>query len=91
MRIPCPFCGPRDSREFTYRGDATPVRPPIATGGGENADEMSDYIHLRDNPAGAFEELWYHTQGCRKWLRVERNTRTHAVGAARFAHPEHTV
>jgi len=80
MRIPCPFCGPRDSREFTYRGDAAPVRPD-----GEDADTMFDYLYVRDNPAGAFEELWYHTQGCRNWLRVERDTRTHVVGDARLA------
>ena len=86
MRIPCPFCGSRDSREFTYRGDAAPVRPES-----DDADVMFDYVYVRDNPAGDIEELWYHTQGCRNWLRVQRNTRTHVVAAARFAHPGHTL
>ena len=27
MRIPCPYCGERDVREFTYLGDATLERP----------------------------------------------------------------
>ena len=27
MLIPCPHCGPRDEIEFTYRGDASVVRP----------------------------------------------------------------
>ena len=27
MLITCPFCGPRDAAEFTYRGDAEPVQP----------------------------------------------------------------
>ena len=91
MRIPCPFCGPRDSREFTYRGDAAPSRPPIGTGADENTDVMFDYVYARDNPAGDFEELWYHTQGCRNWLRVQRNTRTHVIAGARFAHPGHNL
>jgi len=80
MRIPCPFCGSRDSREFTYRGDAVPARPS-----GDDPDGMFDYLYVRDNPAGQFEELWYHTQGCRNWLRVQRDTRSHVVGAASFA------
>jgi sarcosine oxidase subunit delta len=80
MRIPCPHCGSRDSREFVARGDAAPTRPS-----GDSADAMFDYLYLRDNPAGAFEELWYHAQGCRNWLRVARNTVTHAIAGAQFA------
>ncbi len=72
MRLPCPYCGERDSREFTYRGDAGPTRP--------EADEaMADYVYLRDNPLGWHNEYWLHTV-CRTWLVVERNTVTHAVG-----------
>ena len=91
MRIPCPFCGSRDSREFVLRGDAAPVRPPIDGGadtGADDADAMFDYLYLRDNPAGDFEELWYHAQGCRNWLRVRRDTVTHAVNGATFARAE---
>jgi len=75
MRIPCPFCGSRDSREFVTRGDAAPTRP-------DGEEGMFDYVYLRDNPAGALEEWWYHAQGCRQWLRVARNTRTHQVSGA---------
>jgi methylglutamate dehydrogenase subunit B len=81
MRIPCPFCGPRDSREFVTRGDAAPVRP--AAEAGEAA--MFDYVYLRDNPAGAITEWWYHASGCRQWLRVTRDTVTHVVAAATLA------
>jgi len=80
MRIPCPFCGSRDSREFVYRGDAAPARPA-----GDDADAMFDYLYLRDNPAGEFEELWYHAQGCRNWLRVRRDTCSHAISGASLA------
>ncbi|WP_295529887.1 sarcosine oxidase subunit delta [Novosphingobium sp. Chol11] len=81
MRIPCPFCGPRDSREFVTRGDAAPVRP--AQDAGEAA--MFDYVYLRDNPAGEITEWWYHASGCRQWLRVTRDTVTHAVAGASLA------
>ncbi|MGQ9366503.1 sarcosine oxidase subunit delta [Azospirillum sp. ST 5-10] len=81
MRIRCPHCGERDGREFTYRGDAT-VRRPDGTGA-DPADmaamaAMTAYVHQRTNPAGEHRELWYHTP-CRTWVRVTRDTRTHAV------------
>ena len=81
MRIPCPFCGSRDSREFVTRGDAAPVRPDPEAG--EAA--MFDYVYLRDNPAGEITEWWYHASGCRQWLRVTRDTVTHVVAAASLA------
>lgn len=82
MRLPCPFCGSRDSREFTYRGDAAPLRPT-----GQEARAMHDYVYLRDNPAGPIEEFWYHNQGCRQWLRVTRDTRNHEITGATMARP----
>jgi methylglutamate dehydrogenase subunit B len=82
MRIDCPCCGLRDSGEFSFLGDAGPQRPD----GLDTAPAtMLDYVYLRDNPAGAFRELWYHGLGCRSWLVVERNTRTHAITAVAFA------
>jgi methylglutamate dehydrogenase subunit B len=38
---------------------------------------------MRDNPAGAHSELWYHGAGCQAWLAVDRDTRTHAVTVVR--------
>jgi heterotetrameric sarcosine oxidase delta subunit len=81
MRIPCPYCGERDGAEFTYRGDASPVRPA--------ADALEaafvEYVYMRSNPAGEISEHWYHGQGCRNWLVVKRNTRTHVISAAMLA------
>ena len=78
MRIPCPYCGERDTQEFVYRGDASMTRP--------NADEdFYEYVYLRDNPAGMLREHWYHAQGCRNWLVVTRDTRTHEIFAATLA------
>ena len=75
MRIDCPFCGPRDLSEFTYRGDAAPGRPEPAAG----EEAQFDYVYLRDNPAGPHREHWYHASGCRIWLTVSRDTRTHEI------------
>lgn len=82
MRIPCPLCGPRDSREFTPKGAACYADRPQ----GETwSDEWHAYLHLRENPAGSTEELWYHGGGCTAWLIVERDTRTHEILSARLA------
>jgi sarcosine oxidase subunit delta len=85
MRLPCPFCGLRDVREFTYLGDATLRRPDPAAEGAMAA--FHDYVYLRDNPAGAHREYWHHGLGCRSWLVVTRDTRTHAVLGAELADP----
>lgn len=76
MRIQCPFCGPRDWSEFSSSGDASVRRPLTGV-----ADDFIDAVYLRDNPAGRHEEFWYHAFGCRGWLRVVRDTRTHEIFA----------
>lgn len=83
MRIPCPYCGARDSSEFAYLGDATLTRPDPAAPDAEAA--FHDYVYLRDNPAGAHSEWWYHSGGCRRWVKVERDTRTHVISGAELA------
>jgi len=73
MRLNCPLCGVRDSREFTYRGSAGLMERP------DQAVQFHEYLHLRDNPAGQNAELWHHALGCSAWLRVERDTVTHDI------------
>jgi sarcosine oxidase subunit delta len=75
MRIPCPYCGERDLREFTYQGHATALDRPEPDAG---EDVWDGYLHLRENPAGRTEDLWYHDP-CGTWLRVDRDTVTHSV------------
>ena len=79
MRIACPFCGERELGEFTYLGDATPVRPAVEIGAAGEADAFFDYVYLRDNFAGEMREYWYHGGGCRSWLVIGRNTATHEI------------
>lgn len=61
--------------EFSYVGDAGYRRPDAAAAPGD----FYEAVYLRDNPAGAHYELWYHTYGCRAFLRAHRDTRTHAI------------
>ncbi|MCB1409524.1 MAG: sarcosine oxidase subunit delta [Rhodobacter sp.] len=75
MRIPCPCCGSRDRREFTYYGASVFLDRPAEDAGLEAWDA---YLHLRDNPAGVTRDLWYHDP-CQSWIEVERDTVTHAI------------
>ncbi len=83
MRIQCPFCGERDVSEFAYLGDADFRRPDVNAPDAER--RFVEAVYFRDNPAGPHDELWYHAFGCRGWLRVTRDTRTHEILAAAFA------
>ena len=83
MRLPCPCCGERSVEEFSYFGDAGPRRP--TDGGAAPTAAWTDYVYLRDNPAGPHRELWYHGVGCRSWVVLTRDTRTHAILDARLA------
>ena len=64
-------------------GDATARRPDPSAPDARQA--FHDYVHVRDNPAGRHEELWYRANGCRSWIRAVRDTRTHAFEGATLA------
>jgi sarcosine oxidase subunit delta len=42
-------------------------------------------MHERENPAGNHRELWWHGQGCRAWIVVTRDVRTHRIEHAALA------
>ncbi|MBK8768836.1 MAG: sarcosine oxidase subunit delta [Rhizobiales bacterium] len=77
MLITCPHCGPRPVEEFTFLGDAKPQRP--TSNDPATMDQWFDFVYLRDNPRGPFDEYTHHSGGCRAWLVVTRNTQTHTV------------
>ncbi|HEY3696011.1 sarcosine oxidase subunit delta [Phenylobacterium sp.] len=83
MRLPCPFCGERDLAEFTCRGEVAPPRPDPAAPNAEAG--FAAWLYPRINPAGRSREHWRHAAGCRRWLVVERDTRTHEVFAVSLA------
>jgi heterotetrameric sarcosine oxidase delta subunit len=80
MLIQCPHCGTRPVEEFTFLGDAKPVRP--TTNDPSSMEQWFDYVYLRDNPRGDIQEYAHHSGGCRAWLVVARNTETHEVHGA---------
>ena len=77
MQIPCPYCGVRDSPEFTWGGQADIIRPvdPRAC----TDEEWGAYLFIRRNPKGMHHERWCHTYGCRQWFNVWRDTVTHVI------------
>ena len=82
MQIECCYCGPRGNEEFAYLGDANvqrPVADPALPLDDAARQQWVDYVYLRDNPAGRHRELWQHVAGCRAWLVVTRDVRTHAI------------
>lgn len=77
--IECPHCGPRDESEFTCGGEAHLLRPrdPDAL----DDAQWAEYLFMRTNPRGPHHERWVHTQGCRRWFNVRRDTVTHRIEA----------
>lgn len=80
MLIPCPFCGERDNGEFVVRAEAREAPALDASSEAHNA-----YLFARVSPRGVTHEYWYHAQGCRSWLIVVRDLRTHAIKSAKLA------
>jgi sarcosine oxidase subunit delta len=74
LRLDCPYCGLRDETEFRYGGEAGRVRPA-----GSSSADWARYLYWRRNPVGVHTEIWLHVGGCRRWLKVERDTRTNAI------------
>jgi sarcosine oxidase subunit delta len=81
MSIPCPHCGPRDETEFGYGGAAGVVYPDRPAELDDAA--WADYLFVRDNPRGWFDERWVHQAGCRQWFVVTRHTVTNEIAPAR--------
>ena len=84
MLIDHPLLGPRDAAEFVYKGDAALIHRPDGLAEGA-LDAFIEYGYLRDNPAGAHRELWFHEQGDRSWLVVTRDITTHEITSVEMA------
>ena len=81
IRIKCPYCGERDHSEFTYGGDGSIVYPPLDS----PTEEWVKAIFFRENIYGLQTETWHHSNGCRLWLKVKRNTITHEIHSVEAA------
>lgn len=78
IRIPCPNCQLRNSTEFRHVGESSRRPDPAST----SLAEWRRYLYERANPAGWTSEVWYHTMGCRRFIRVERHTVTNEIRTA---------
>ena len=74
LLIPCPHCGPRALAEFTFERPVESIAPLDAA-----TEEAVARLYTRENPRGPSLELWRHAYGCRAWLRIVRDTATHAL------------
>lgn len=74
LLIDCPHCGERAQAEFAYERTLDSVVTPAMS-----RDEAVRRLYARANPRGEDEELWRHSFGCRQWLVLRRDRRTHAI------------
>lgn len=68
-RLVCPFCGPRELREFVFHKTLP-------------ADEHAKAYERTYERVASLEissEHWQHVEGCRGWLLVQRNPSTGQV------------
>lgn len=79
--LPCPWCGPRDAGEFHHIGEVT-TRPDPRTA---DRAQWREYLYFKSNVRGWASETWYHRAGCRRFIRVERNTETNEIRSSRQA------
>ncbi len=68
----CAYRVERDESEASSVVEAHVVRP-------KNPELASDkasveYVFVRSNPKGVFDERWVHTHGCRRWYNAVRYT-----------------
>ena len=82
IRIDCPFCGYRDHSEFTYGRDAAVDIPGLDA----SCELWVEAVFLRDNIDGMQHELWHHVHGCRMWIVVSRDTKSHKIYSVKPAH-----
>ena len=74
IRIPCPFCGERPVEEFVY-GEVFDIPESITDPEARNLDRA----FMKNNAEGVQREAWFHTYGCRRWLYLNRDTRTDEI------------
>jgi len=76
--VPCPWCGSRNFQEFRYVGESR-ARPDPATA---TPEEWRSYLYVKTNAAGWATETWFHRNGCRRYLTLERHTVTNEIRGA---------
>ena len=75
LKIPCPFCGPRNETEFAHGGPQKQRRPDDSSSMDDH--EWIEYLTVPPNPFGPVRERWWHVRGCGQWFTLTRDTRSH--------------
>ena len=72
MKVPCPNCGLRPYKEFSFGGELVPM---------DEGDPVADFsrVYLRRNAPGEQEERWFHAHGCRRWFTLSRDTLSNRI------------
>ncbi len=70
IQLPCPWCGLRNVVEFRYVGESRPRPDPATT----TPEQWREHLYIRANPRGQVVESWYHSAGCRRYFRLQRDT-----------------
>ncbi len=74
--FPCPFCGPREEREFHFAVEAGKSRPEPADKVSDQ--DWSDYLYASTAPKGRAREVWLHMT-CGEYFVMTRDTLTREV------------
>jgi sarcosine oxidase subunit delta len=74
IRIPCDHCGERPIEEYLY-GEIFDVPDTIT----DPLERDLDRAFMHGNVEGPVTEAWFHLYGCRRWVRVTRDTRSDDV------------
>lgn len=72
----CPFCGPRDEREFHFAAEAGKTRPDTTQQ--IDAETWATYLHAQRNDKGRTREVWMHLP-CSELFLMERDSVTMEV------------
>jgi heterotetrameric sarcosine oxidase delta subunit len=72
LRIPCPWCGPRPYTEFMFGGEER-------ASASDDPEEDFRRVYLPLNAPAEQLERWFHTFGCRRWLRLRRDALTNRI------------
>ncbi len=70
LQITCPHCGTRPIEEFTY-GEIPHVPETLTDLDARDVDRA----FMLANPEGETTEAWFHVYGCRRWLKLKRDTK----------------
>lgn len=82
--FPCPFCGARDEREFSFLGPVGKLRPDTRpdmrsdASAEVSAAQWAAYLYDNPNPKGGAREVWMHLT-CGEVFVMERDTCTMEV------------